>query len=277
MELMSVSPKAKEWLDYLLVLGRSPKTLRVYSEAIHYFEAWAGKPIDECNEGDVVRYLAYCKKRGIKADTIRLWFFAVTRCMRYFGIEVNIPTPKPKAFEPTWYTEEEVRKVFEALPHDMARAYFELARSSGLRRKEILGLRWKDLDLTTRKGVVRVKGGRYQVFRYSPLASKLLGLIRPHLAKEEDYIFSVHGKRLCYSTPYRWITDALKRAGIKKRRRIHAFRGSFAVTLLKHKVPTRVVQRLGRWKTLGMVERYSDFLEEELDEIYEEVFNKEEL
>jgi integrase len=59
---------------------------------------------------------------------------------------VRMGTPRPRRFEPL--TAEEARAFLTATDEHRLHALFELALRTGLRKGELLGLRWEDLDLT---------------------------------------------------------------------------------------------------------------------------------
>ena len=59
---------------------------------------------------------------------------------------VRMGTPRPRRFE--HLTTEEARALLTATDGHRLRALFELALRTGLRKGELLGLRWEDLDLT---------------------------------------------------------------------------------------------------------------------------------
>ncbi|MGO4429040.1 tyrosine-type recombinase/integrase, partial [Streptomyces sp. MCAF7] len=59
---------------------------------------------------------------------------------------VRTGTPRPRRFEPL--TTEETREFLAAASGHRLQPLFELALHTGLRKGELLGLRWEDLDLT---------------------------------------------------------------------------------------------------------------------------------
>ncbi len=59
--------------------------------------------------------------------------------------DVRTGTPRPRGFEPL--TAEEAREFLAAASGHRLQALFELALHTGLRQRELLGLRWEDLDL----------------------------------------------------------------------------------------------------------------------------------
>lgn len=59
---------------------------------------------------------------------------------------VKTATPRPRRFQPL--TAAEARKLLQAASRDRLQALYELALRTGLRKGELLGLHWEDLDLT---------------------------------------------------------------------------------------------------------------------------------
>ncbi|MGK5696181.1 tyrosine-type recombinase/integrase [Streptomyces sp. URMC 128] len=66
---------------------------------------------------------------------------------------VRTGTPRPRRFEPL--TADEARQLLTAAQGHRLHALFELALHTGLRRGELLGLRWEDLDLDAGTAAIR--------------------------------------------------------------------------------------------------------------------------
>ncbi|MFD3519914.1 tyrosine-type recombinase/integrase [Streptomyces sp. NPDC058653] len=60
---------------------------------------------------------------------------------------VKTPAPRPRRFKP--FTASEARQFLHAASSDRLHALYELALRTGLRKGELLGLHWEDLDLDT--------------------------------------------------------------------------------------------------------------------------------
>ncbi|QKW10554.1 site-specific integrase [Streptomyces sp. NA04227] len=58
---------------------------------------------------------------------------------------VRTPAPRPRRFKP--FTASEARQFLQAASGDRLHALYELALRTGLRKGELLGLHWEDLDL----------------------------------------------------------------------------------------------------------------------------------
>jgi site-specific recombinase XerD len=132
----------------------------------------------------------------------------------------------------------------------------------GLRRSELLGLDWDDVDLDRRLIRVRhAKGGRQRVVPIHP------GLVPPFVAYavtrtptgDPALFVGVHGRRLSptiLTATFRRYTDA---AGVAKRKRItpHTLRHVFATELLSAGANLRQIQELLGHKHLDSTQRYT--------------------
>lgn len=75
-----------------------------------------------------------------------------------------VEPPKPVKKEARYWTPEEAARFLEAIQEDRLYALFYVALGTGLRRGELLGLRWQDVDLnegrlTVRQEIVRKSKG----------------------------------------------------------------------------------------------------------------------
>ncbi|WP_327301722.1 site-specific integrase [Streptomyces goshikiensis] len=66
---------------------------------------------------------------------------------------VRTGTPRPRRFEP--FTADEARQFLDAVRNDRLHALYELALRTGLRKGELLGLQWEDLDI--QKGTASIR------------------------------------------------------------------------------------------------------------------------
>lgn len=206
---------------------------------------------------------------------------------------VELPKMKKRDIEPL--TREEISAFLEAIKGDRLFAAFCLALKTGLRRGEILGLRWKDIDFKEKKLHVRQilvearnpSGGKKVALvfqepktkksqRTIPLTDDLIKLLKAHKAKqnEEKLIFGKnyqdHGLVFCGEDGrpiwprnfLRRFTALQKKAGIKHRR-IHDLRHTFATLLLAEGEELKNVQELlGHEKISTTADIYTKVLEE---------------
>jgi integrase len=198
---------------------------------------------------------------------------------------ITAPRPDPEEMHPL--SADEASALLEAARGDRFRALYVLAITTGLRRGELLGLRWRDVDLE--HGVLRVgralvrEGGRYRLgetktkrghrsIRLTSQAVSALGAHRKRqleermkvagLYEDHDLIFATQK-----GTPLnpenlvkRSFKPLLERASLPEIR-FHDLRHTCATLLLGRGVHPKLVQELLGHATIAMtLDTYSHFL-----------------
>jgi site-specific recombinase XerD len=153
-------------------------------------------------------------------------------------------------------------------------ALVALLLDTGLRSSEICRLELAHVDLERRGLQVLAKGRRWERGVFSDYTRQVLErwlILRPGFARAEEGAFFVSLGGL---TPGRKLTRyglqiILRALGIRAGIgpiSPHDFRRTFATLALRAGAPTRIVQVAGRWRSLAMVERYSQAIQpEDLD------------
>ena len=179
--------------------------------------------------------------------------------------------PRTKARVPTVWTAEETRNFLNSQRDDRLFPLWRLATMTGLRRGEIAGLRWRDLDLEA--GVLHVRQTRvvvdYKVLDSSPKTEKArraVGLdpgtvaaLRSHRARQTEEMFGFGRQRNDDGfvfvredgEPYHpqrltiMLAERARAAGLPPVK-LHALRHGHATAALEAGVPMKVVsERLG--------------------------------
>jgi site-specific recombinase XerD len=140
---------------------------------------------------------------------------------------------------------------------------------AGLRRSELLGLDWDDVDLHRRLiRVRRAKGGRQRVV---PLHPALVSLFVDYLATrgpaaQGPLFVGVQGRRLSQTILTQTFIRYARAAGVTKRKRItpHTLRHVFASELLRAGANLRQIQELLGHKHLDSTQRYTHVTAHEL-------------
>lgn len=153
-----------------------------------------------------------------------------------------------------WLTEPEAARLIAAAPAHL-QPVIRFALATGLRKSNILGLRWDHVDLARRQLWVHpddAKGGKAIGIPLNALAMTVLNECR---GNHQDSVFTVDGR------PYRWIDHrtwlrVCRDAGIENFR-WHDLRHTWASWLAQAGVDPQHLKVLGGWSTLAMVERYS--------------------
>lgn len=195
-----------EWLANKTADGTKPSTVERYRQVVHghLIPALGKTKLDKLTPRDVQRMVAalsdklspasVVKVHGVLrsslSDALRLDLVA-----RNVAKSVRLPSmgrDERRALTPT-----EARKLLTELNGDRLEALFVLALTTGLRRGELLGLRWSDVDaagkvLFVRQTVQRV-GGQLRVItpktarstRSVPLGKLALDALTRHRAVQE--------------------------------------------------------------------------------------------
>jgi integrase len=180
-----------------------------------------------------------------------------------------VKPPQPRQVEIRPLNREQVRALFEAASGNRLEALYVVAVTAGLRRGELQGLKWDDLDLEAgmlqvRRTLSEPKGG--YIFeapksgkgRSIRLTRKATLALREHrkrqleermqkagLWQEQGLVFpSGVGTPLSGGNLNRTFKATLQRAGLPKSTRFHDLRHTCATLLLKQGVNPKFVQEL---------------------------------
>ncbi|WP_034092089.1 tyrosine-type recombinase/integrase [Streptacidiphilus albus] len=181
---------------------------------------------------------------------------------------VRMGTPRPRRFEPL--TGEEARAFLTAVDGHRLSALFELALRTGLRKGELLGLRWEDLDLTgatasirrtlqrtNSAGLTALPTKTHSSERRIALPTECLRSLEQHRERQTEereaagtswkvsgYVFTrPDGSPIDGSTLTRHF-NALLRGAALRRIRFHDLRHSAATLLLEQGVELVVIRDL---------------------------------
>ena len=180
-----------------------------------------------------------------------------------------VKPPRPSREEIRPLNREQVRALFEAAREDRLEALYAVAVTAGLRRGELQGLKWEDLDfeagtLQVQRTLSEPKGG--YVFeapksgkgRNVRLTRKAMAALREHrkrqleermqkagLWREQGLVFpSAVGTPLWGGNLNRAFKTLLKSAGLPQSFRFHDLRHTCATLLLRQGVNPKFVQEL---------------------------------
>jgi site-specific recombinase XerD len=142
------------------------------------------------------------------------------------------------------------------------RLLLALPAYGGLRRGELLGLDWDDLDLSRRLlKVRRAKGGRQRAIPIHPALPPLIldYYATPHPLAERALFVGVQGKRLKDTQLDQLFRHYVEASGVGERKRVtpHTLRHVFASELLHAGANLRQIQELLGHKHLDSTQRYT--------------------
>lgn len=237
-------------------------------------EPFGSKEPKEILALDVDRLRIRLQKQGKHTTAARV--LEILRRTINFGVKRGLVPPLafkievPKLNNETTedLSEDELRALIEALnndPDQRAADIMRLALFTGMRRGEILGLRWEDLDFG--KGFIRLfepKGGKDQTIPMNEAARAILSGITPEDGNPYVFPGKIPGAHLTECRPsFDRIREA---AGLPADfRPLHGLRHVYASMLASSgEVDLYTLQRLLTHKSHQMTQRYAHLRDEAL-------------
>ncbi len=209
------------------------------------------------------RYLALIRSILNRAMKIWEWLDTIPHVTLYREPKVRV----------RYLTTPEIHKLMSELPEHL-RPIFQFAIMTGLRKSNILGLRWSQVDFIRKQIIVdgdEMKSGQTHVV---PITPALQDLLLSQTNKHIKYVFTYRGKRM-YGFDKSW-KNACQRAGIEDFR-FHDCRHTWASILRQSGVPLDQLQEMGGWQSELMVKRYAHLAPQQVlktASIIDKVFNE---
>lgn len=143
--------------------------------------------------------------------------------------------------------------LHELPPHLRDMAIFTLA--TGLRRANVTGLTWEQVDLSRKFAWVHPDQAKARKAISVPLNETAIQIVREQKGKHPVFVFSYEGNPVFQVSTAAWY-KALARAGIENFR-WHDLRHTWASWHVQGGTPLFALQELAGWETERMVRRYA--------------------
>jgi len=219
------------------------------------------KLIDEITSKDIE---AYINKRKVKVSggTVNREI-ACLRCMLNIAIKKGYIEQNPaknakRLKEAPWrhkyvFSEDEMFQLINAASLHL-RPILLMAFGTGLRKGDLLGLRWKDIDFD--HGIITVYMQKTESFIEIPMLPMIRRLLENMKIKSNsEYVLTYKDKQI--GDIKRTFQTALKESGLKEKGyRFHDIRRTFATLLYNQGVHLIKIQRLLGHKSVLTTERY---------------------
>lgn len=275
--------------------ARTVDRYKQYSERV--YKVIGNLRIDKINSRHIQKFVDGLKNlspktvRGYVSFISTVFDYAINQGMVKDNPCKNIVLPPLKQKKRECYTLDEAQQFIKLLGKEPIkyRTLFTLAVYSGLRKGELLGLEWKDIDfencvITVNRASLysKSKGGTYtdtpktkQSQRALKLPVCVLDLLRQYRLYQSkqrlkyggqwgsDRVFtSGNGKPMGTSTPLKWLDNFFKRTGMRKVT-IHSFRHLNASLLINAGVDVKTVSTaLGHSKASTTLNIYTHEFQE---------------
>lgn len=238
-------------LDYLLAQNYSANTIKSYTNAFNLFmRINQYQNPDGLTEGQIVKHLAWMTERGMSASSVAM---LVNALLYYFrtvlkrdAFEIRIPRPRMEHHLPSVLTMEECFRIFSFVDNPKHKLLLLIGYGAGLRRSEIVSLKWADILFEEHQIHVKQSKGKkdrivmlpYSIVEYLKLYRKLNA--------SDDWVFAgqYRGEALSGRTVQQVMANAVVKAGLEKRATVHTLRHSFATHLLESGTDIRYIQQL---------------------------------
>ncbi len=210
----------------------------------------------------IVELIEEKMQEGVKASTCNKYLARLKTCLRLMAIKYKwldmnrlpyffmYPEPKGRV---RWLTPAEITRLLDACPNHI-RPMVIFALSTGLRRANVVGLRWEQVDME--RQCVHISGDEMKAGAdlSIPLSQEAMEVVRQQIGKSRTHVFTYRSKPIKSVNPVTW-DKITKDAGLEDFR-WHDLRHCWATMMVRGGVPLHVIQALGAWKSERMVLRY---------------------
>lgn len=252
----------QEYLHECKLYHRSYASDKTHAKT--FTKAFGKLAIDELTTADVEKWkrdrLTVVAKATVSRDLAwlkRLYNVAMRDDKIRHNPAMPVKLPKLNNARVRYFSEGELVALQQMMePEDFE--VLELAINTGLRRGELFGLMWRNIDF--RNGVVTIDRSKNGEKRYVALNHRVMAILRARQQRfKSDYIIpsrTLNTPACAHYFVSRIFNPALKLAGIHNFR-FHDTRHTFASMLVMAGVDLRTVQELMGHKTISMTLRYA--------------------
>jgi len=244
----------QSYIEYVKT-EKAPKTLESVERAFKHFEGYFGdKPMNSFVPEDLERYKA-SRKGNVKDVTINIEIRTIKgafqKAVDWSRLkdhpfkkvkQIKIPEMKTPSF-----TEEEFKILCKKIKDDKFLHLVKFGVLTGMRRGEIIGLKWKNVDRTNKFiTVVSTEGHRvkYDKKRGLPIHPQVAEILEAANNKSEYVFLNKQKKPYNGDTVSKKFKDYVRDAGLRDELHFHSLRATFITWLIKQGVPEGTVQQL---------------------------------
>jgi site-specific recombinase XerD len=245
---------------------RPATTRRAYERDVARFLAHVGKPLPLVTLGDLQGYADSLE--GMAAATKGRYLSAVKSLLSFgqrlgylpvnVGAMVKRPAIKSRLAERI-LPESDVHRPIALEPDKRNRAMLRLLYAGGLRRAELVGLRWRDLQLRDDTGQVNVygNGGKTRTVLLPASVWRELVALRGEAGGDNPVFVSRKGGPLDPSQVLRIVKAAATRAGVEANVSPHWLRHGHASHALDRGAPVHLVAATLGHASIATTGRYA--------------------
>lgn len=217
----------------------APKTIESYSDHVNRFLQSDEVPedLENLTKSILRKYVLQMREEGIRSVTIQTYMRSVKVFCKWLYNEgyldediskgLKLPKEDPKMKIPL--TEDEVKRIDEALPLTRDRIIFHLMIDAGLRVSEVCNLKRDDIDFEN--NYIRIRNSKNNRNRVVPLCARLKNWTRYHYSGTEYLLAAKNGEKLS-DNAVKQVFHGLKKKAAVPRLHCHLCRHTFATSYI---------------------------------------------
>lgn len=260
---------------YMISNRNSPNTVNTYCDSMKtFFRFYNNKPINEISNDDITRFnVEYIIKNGLSNSFQNQVINALKYFYRIYNgskIEIDeIERPRREHKLPNVLSKAEVKKIIDSLTNIKHRMMISLIYACGLRRSELLNLKFNDIN--SDRNLLFIAQSKGNKDRIVPIGEGLIESLRDYYRdyRPEKWLFEGQKKGTRYSE--KSLESVLKKAisiaGIDKPVTLHWLRHSYATHLLENGTDLRYIQELLGHKSSRTTEVYTHVSQRNIQQI----------
>lgn len=252
----------KDKLFYFMSVERSRYTINHMKLAIRYFEE-VKKPrfLQDITPELLQKYKQHLIKKGCSNSHINGLVQRMKIAMHLgekwqlihkqeWSVVTRLKAPRGRV---VFHTPEEIDKILAACPDEKWRIIVLLGADAGLRRGEIMQLKWEDVDFQNNQ--LYIAPNKTEYFRYVPMTEALSkALQRAKIAAQNKFVITLGPTRNTgtLTTMYRRMAQKANVPSF-----MHKLRHTFASQLVQNGVELYMVSKLLGHRSIKMTEIYA--------------------
>jgi len=259
-------------LEVELKISKSSNyTIRNYVSANNELLNYINKYPNEIETDDIKLYLSD-KLSEKSSSTIILFLSAIKYAYQTIlekDVTQKIKRPKKEIRIPTVLTKTEIKHLINSINNHKSRLMISLLYACGLRVSELVNLKTENIDIVEKVGYIKQSKGRKDRIFNVPLylEEELIAQIEYQDKNKRIYLFHGPNGKLSTRNLQKIVSNASKKALIKKDVHCHTLRHSYATHLLENDVDIRKIQELLGHSNLSTTQIYTHISTAELKKV----------
>lgn len=230
----------RAFLEQMRIMKYAPSSQRTYDAALGVFLShFTARPKD-IPADEISKWLGAIQNQSTQKQyhgAIKLFYKIVVHQPRKFN---HIFAPRPARKLPVIMDRQQIRTTILSVNNLKHRLILSLLYGCGLRRSEVINLRWADIDRAN--GVIWIRQAKGQKDRRVMLSQGILQLMEDYYRQHRPVEFVINGQ---FSPQYSGTSiEQIVKRYFPKGIHPHTLRHSFATHLLDQGTDIRIIQDL---------------------------------